>query len=55
MNDEKTFIVRVTTTFVKEYEVDASSAEEAKEIVGEDLDDAIDTEPDTEIEVVYER
>lgn len=52
---DKTYIVRVTTTFVKEYEVEASSAEEAKEIVEEDLDDAIDTEPDTDVEVVCER
>ena len=50
---KKTFVVLVTTTFKKWYEVEAESEEEARKEVTEDyLDDAIDTDDiETEVEI----
>jgi len=47
----KTYKVIITTTFVKELEIQAKSAAEAQSIAEESLDAALDCEPDTSIEV----
>ena len=47
----KTYKVIITTTFVKELEIQARSASEAQSIAESSLDAALDCEPDTDIEI----
>lgn len=47
----KTYKITITTKFIRELEVEAASAKEAQSIAEENLDGALECEPETSIKV----